>query len=117
MPIFKSQHPDIDLPTDISIWDWLFGDESKYSPINRFPERDLAGYLDGSTKRRVSWKEVKSAATYISTALCKKYGFNTGDTLSLFSRNSIWYPVTLFAAVRVGTFPPFAYHTMLSTDS
>lgn len=32
----------------------------------------------------------------------KKYGFGPQQTLSLFSRNTIWYPVTLFAAVRVG---------------
>lgn len=102
MPIFRSPHPDIDLPTDITIFEWLFGETSKYSPLNKFPERDLAGFLDASTGDRLSWKEVKSAATYISTALQKKYGFQTGDTLSLFSRNSIWYPVTLFAAVRIG---------------
>ncbi|KAK6066726.1 4-coumarate- ligase [Seiridium cupressi] len=102
MPIFKSQHPEIDLPTDITIFEWLFGDTSKYSPLNRFPEKDLAGFLDASTQTRVSWREVKDAATYISTALERKYGFKADDTLSLFSRNSIWYPVTLFAAVRIG---------------
>ncbi|KAH6648332.1 hypothetical protein BKA67DRAFT_574528 [Truncatella angustata] len=102
MPIFRSPHKDIDLPTDITIFEWLFGEKSKFSPLNKFPEEDLAGYLDASTGDRVSWKEVRSAATYISTALHKKYGFQTGDTLSLFSRNSIWYPVTLFAAVRIG---------------
>lgn len=102
MPIFKSPHPDIELPTDITIYEWLFGDESKYSPINRFPENELAGFLDASTEKRVSWKEVKETATYISTALTENYGLSAGDTLSLFSRNSIWYPVALFAAVRIG---------------
>jgi 4-coumarate--CoA ligase len=102
MTIFKSQHPDIDLPTDITIFEWLFGETSPYSPLNKVPEAELAGFLDASTKQRVSWKEVKQAATHISTALVKKYGFQTGDTISLFSRNSIWYPVTLFAAIRLG---------------
>jgi hypothetical protein len=105
MPIFKSQQPDIDLPTDITIFEWLFGDTSQYSPLNRFPQNELAGYLDVSTKQRISWEDVKKAATYISTALSKEYGLKTGDTLSLFSRNSIWYPVTLFATVRLGIEP------------
>ncbi|KAH7018210.1 uncharacterized protein B0I36DRAFT_377521 [Microdochium trichocladiopsis] len=102
MVVFKSTHPSIDLPTDITIWHWLYGDDSPYSPINRFPEDKLAGFLDASTGERLSWKQVKEAATYISTALTKKYGFREGETLNLFSRNSVWYPVTLFAAIRVG---------------
>jgi 4-coumarate--CoA ligase len=104
MTIFKSPHPDIDLPTDITIFEWLFGDKSPTSPLNRFPEQELAGFLDATTKERVSWKEVKDAATYISTALSRQYGFKAGDTIALFSRNSIWYPVTLFAAIRLGTY-------------
>lgn len=103
MTIFKSPHPDIELPTDITIWEWLFGETSRYSPLNNVPPEELAGYLDASTRERVSWRQVKEAATYISTALTKQYGFEAGDTISLFSRNSIWYPVTLFAAIRVGT--------------
>ncbi|KAI0020702.1 acetyl-CoA synthetase-like protein [Xylariomycetidae sp. FL0641] len=102
MTIFKSKHPDISLPQDITIWEWLFGDNSKSSPLNRFKDEELAGYFDASTKERVSWREVKEAATHISTALVKKYGLEAGQTVSLFSRNTIWYPVTLFAAIRVG---------------
>lgn len=50
----------------------------------------------------MAWTDVRDSATYISTALSKKFGFGQGDTLSLFSRNTVWYPVTLFAAVRLG---------------
>ncbi|KAK8874271.1 acetyl-CoA synthetase-like protein [Apiospora arundinis] len=102
MPIFKSKHPDITFPKDCTIWEWLFDEKSSYSPLNRFPQSDWAGYTDGATKEHLSWKGVKDAATYISTALRSKYGFQAGDTISLFSRNTIWYPVTLFAAVRLG---------------
>ncbi|KAI1635951.1 hypothetical protein F4809DRAFT_650811 [Biscogniauxia mediterranea] len=102
MPIFKSRYPDISFPQDVTIWEWLFGEDSKYSPLNRFREDELAGYVDATTKERVSWKDVKEAATYISTALVKKFNLKPGQTVSLFSRNTIWYPVTLFAAIRVG---------------
>lgn len=93
------------MPRDITIWEWLYGDESSYSPLNNFPEGELAGYVDATTKERLTWKEVKAAATYISTALVKKYGFKPTETLSLFSRNTIWYPVALFAGVRLGRVP------------
>ncbi|KAI0476392.1 acetyl-CoA synthetase-like protein [Xylariaceae sp. FL0804] len=102
MPIFKSKHPDITVPDDITIWEWLFGDDSPYSPLNKWPEEQLAGYTDGATKERLSWHEVKEAAVHISTALVERYGLRPGQTVSLFSRNTIWYPVTLFAAMRVG---------------
>ncbi|KAK7970652.1 hypothetical protein PG988_009725 [Apiospora saccharicola] len=122
MPVFKSKHPDIacmyslhldnhvscirltsvQVPEDCTIWEWLFDEKSSYSPLNKFPQTDWAGYTDAATKEHLSWKGVKDAATHISTALRSKYGFQANDTISLFSRNTIWYPVTLFAAVRLG---------------
>ncbi|KAK8138566.1 hypothetical protein PG984_001946 [Apiospora sp. TS-2023a] len=102
MPIFKSKHPDIAFPEDCTIWEWLFDEKSSYSPLNRFSQTDWAGYTDAATKEHLSWKGVKDAATHISTALRSTYGFQANDTISLFSRNTIWYPVTLFAAVRLG---------------
>ncbi|KAI1296149.1 acetyl-CoA synthetase-like protein [Xylaria venustula] len=102
MPIFKSKHPDISFPGDVTIWEWLFEGGSKHSPLNNYPENELAGFVDAVTKERVSWKDVKEAATYISTTLSREYGLVEGDTVSLFSRNTIWYPVMLFAAMRIG---------------
>lgn len=98
---FKSLQPDIDLPTDLTIWDWLFT-SPKYSPIRRHPAKELGGYTNAITKERVSWSEVKSAATHISTALRKDFGFREGDNVSLFSQNSIYYPVAMFATLRIG---------------
>jgi 4-coumarate--CoA ligase len=34
--------------------------------------------------------------------LVKKYGFKEGDTVSLFSPNTIWYPVAMHGVSRVG---------------
>lgn len=91
------------VPTDVTVWQWLFDEESSASPLNgKIAKQDLAGYADAHTKERVSWQEVKEYSTYLSTALVRKYGFQPEQTLSLFSRNTIWYPVTLFAATRVG---------------
>ncbi|KAI8938829.1 hypothetical protein NX059_004691 [Plenodomus lindquistii] len=100
MVIFKSRQPPIDLPTNLTDWDWLF--ESPYSPINNYPPNELAGFQNALTKERVNWADVKKYSTYISTALVKKYGLKKGETVALFSQNTVWYPVAMFAGLRAG---------------
>ncbi|KAF2747080.1 4-coumarate-CoA ligase 2 [Sporormia fimetaria CBS 119925] len=100
MVIFKSRQPPIDLPTELTDWDWLF--DSSYSPLSRYPPNELAGFQNAITKERVNWAQVKEYSTYISTALVKKYGLKEGQTISLFSANTIWYPVAMFSGLRVG---------------
>lgn len=100
MVIFKSLQPPIDLPTETTTFDWLF--DSPSSPLSQVPNHELAGFQNAVTKERVNWRQVKDYATYISTALVKKYGMREGDTISLFSQNSIWYPVAMQGAIRAG---------------
>ena len=88
------------MPTDVAVWDWLF--ESSSSPLRLYLEHELAGYIDAETKERLNWAQVKEATTYISTAFAKKYNFRANDTIMLFSGNTIWYPVAMFSAVRLG---------------
>ena len=88
------------VPTDIAVWDWLF--DSSSSPLQCSSEHELAGYIDAETKERLNWAQVKEASTHISTALVKKYNFQAHDTITLFSGNTIWYPVAMFSAVRLG---------------
>jgi hypothetical protein len=88
-------------PTDLTVWEWLF--ESKaHSTILRQPLSKLAGYTNAITKERRNYAEVKECATHISTALVKKYGMKPGETVLLFSQNTIWYPITMLAAIRAG---------------
>lgn len=98
---FKSLQSDILLPRHITTWQWLFEDQT-YSPLARFPEQELGGFTNAITKEKLSWKQVKEVATYISTALVKKYGLKPGETVALFSQNTIWYPVAMHATLRVG---------------
>jgi len=88
------------VPTDITDWDWLF--DSPYSPLSKYPPSELAGFQNAITKERVNWQDVKDYSTYISTALVKKYGLKEGQTVALFSQNTVWYPVAMFAGLRVG---------------
>lgn len=88
------------VPTQLTDWDWLF--DSDFSPLRRFEDHKLGGYTNAVTKERVSWKQVKEYSTYICTALVKKYGLKEGHTVSLFSQNSIWYPVVMYGVLRAG---------------
>jgi len=90
----------LQVPRDITIWQWLF--ESKASPLSRFPANEVRGFTNALTKERLSYHEVKQCTTQLSTALVKKYGFKEGDTVSLFSPNTIWYPVAMHGVSRVG---------------
>lgn len=85
---------------ELTDWDWLF--DSPYSPINNYPSDELAGFQNAITKERVNWADVKKYSTYISTALIKRYGLKEGETVSLFSQNTVWYPVAMFAGLRAG---------------
>jgi 4-coumarate--CoA ligase len=98
---FKSLQNDILLPRDLTTWQWLF-EHPTYSPLARFPEHELGGFTDAVTKERLGYKDLKEKATYVSTALVKKYGLQVGETVALFSQNTIYYPLAMHAALRVG---------------
>lgn len=87
---------------DLTLWDWLF--ESSHSPLQNKNPSSLSGFTNATTKERVRYDEVKDHAIHLSTALVRKLGLVAGDTVALFSPNSIWYPVAMFATNRVGTF-------------
>lgn len=98
---FKSTQPNIDLPTELTIWDWLF--DSQSSPLCRgIPDPELGGYLDAITKERINWRDVKNCTTWLSTALVKEYGLQQNQTVALFSENTIWYPVAMLGTLRAG---------------
>jgi 4-coumarate--CoA ligase len=50
----------------------------------------------------LDWAQVKHAATALSTILVRRYGLKPGDTVSLFSTNTVWYPVAMWAVIRAG---------------
>lgn len=97
------------VPKNITTWEWLF-ESKEYSPLyttntvdgSRKPR--LGGYVNAITKERLDWAQVKTKATRLCTILQRKYDLRPGDTVSLFSTNTIWYPVAMWAVVRAGTF-------------
>ncbi|PCD28660.1 hypothetical protein AU210_011218 [Fusarium oxysporum f. sp. radicis-cucumerinum] len=99
--LFRSQYPDIECPTDLTVWEWAFEDK-RYSPLFKNPPGEIAGFTDAVTGERLDFGQVKEHATYTSSALVHELGMKVGDTVSLFGHNRIWYPVTMFAVLRVG---------------
>lgn len=91
------------VPTDVTTWEWLF-ESKEYSPLHNGENKSLAGYVDAITKERLDWAQVKTKSTALSTEFVTKYGLRPGDTVSLFSTNTIWYPVAMFAAIRAGKY-------------
>ena len=98
---FKSLQPDIVLPKDLTIPDFLFTSRT-YSPLHKNSPSELAGYTNAITKERLSWSDVHTTVTHLSTALSKHYNLQPGDTVALFSQNTIWYPVAMLATLRIG---------------
>jgi hypothetical protein len=90
------------VPRALPVWDWLF--DSAYSPLARVPDSGLNGFRNAATGERVNWREVKELSTLICTALTREYGLREGDTVALFSPNSVWYPVVMFGCLRAGEF-------------
>ncbi|KAH8430861.1 acyl--CoA ligase [Aspergillus melleus] len=98
--IFSSTRPCLQIPVTLPIWDFLF--DSEYSPLRRVHPTELGAFINAATHERIRYDEVKDHTTYLSTALVRNYGLEKGDTVALFSPNTIWYPVAMLATVRVG---------------
>lgn len=62
----------------------------------------IGGFRDALNSQFLSFDDVQKLATQLSTALAKRYGIGQGVGICIFASNSIWYPVALFAAVRLG---------------
>jgi 4-coumarate--CoA ligase len=87
------------VPTDLTTWQWAF-EHPSYSPIDK---PSPGAYIDAlNPSSRLSFPDVKQLATNLSNTLVKSYGLHPGETVSLFASNSIYYPVAMWAALRVG---------------
>ncbi|KAJ5290777.1 hypothetical protein N7478_000028 [Penicillium angulare] len=98
--IFTSTQSKITVPEHLTTWDWLF--EAPFSSLPEKTSSGLAGFTNAATKERIDYGQVKEYATFISTALTRNLGLVAGDTVALFSPNTVWYPIAMFATNRFG---------------
>ena len=55
-----------------------------------------------ASEEHLNYTDLKKHSTHLSTALVKKYGLKQGQTVALFSPNTVWYPCAMFGAIRAG---------------
>ncbi|EXJ74992.1 uncharacterized protein A1O5_01688 [Cladophialophora psammophila CBS 110553] len=85
------------IPDNVTIWTWLF--ETTHTSPGVKPS---GGFRDASTDQFLSFDDIRRLAVRLSNILYHKYGLRAGDGICVFASNTIWYPVTMFAAVRLG---------------
>jgi 4-coumarate--CoA ligase len=70
--------------------------------MHNYPLSEIQGFTNAATKETVLYTDLKTHTTHLSTALVKKYGLKEGQTVALFSPNTVWYPVAMFGTIRAG---------------
>jgi acyl-coenzyme A synthetase/AMP-(fatty) acid ligase len=85
----------------LTVWEWAFEDK-RYLPLLQRPPNEIAGFTNAATGERLSYLQIKEHSTHLCSALVNNYGLQEADTVSLFSQNTIWYPVAMFAILRAG---------------
>ena len=88
------------VPSHLPVWTWLF--DSEYSPLKKATASPIQGYTNAATKEHVSYADLKVLSTHLSTALVKRFGLKEGNTVTLFSPNTVWYPVAMLGVLRAG---------------
>ncbi|KAH7169889.1 hypothetical protein EDB81DRAFT_676226 [Dactylonectria macrodidyma] len=93
------------VPTDVSVWQWLF----RSAPVLRNdvpngigPLSNDHGFRHAITGEILTFRAVKDKATSLSIALARLCGVQAHQTVAIVSPNSIWCPVAMFAAGRLG---------------
>ncbi|KAH8589605.1 4-coumarate:coenzyme A ligase [Bisporella sp. PMI_857] len=94
-----SPEPSIEVPTGQPLWSWLF---DSYSAATHSTHATL-GFYDAESGKGASYNDCKAYSTYLSTALSRYYNVTEGDRIMLFTHNSVWYPVVMFAGFRIAT--------------
>ncbi|KAF5586183.1 phenylacetyl ligase [Fusarium pseudocircinatum] len=94
--IYQSQNPKISFSPKLTVWSWLLESKSLSSDTN------APGFTDAITKEHITFQSLKDYATTLSSALVTNYHIGQNDTVVVFAKNSLWYPVATLAAVRIG---------------
>lgn len=62
----------------------------------------LGAFIDAQSNERLDWVQVQVKATALSTCWTSEYGLESGQTVSVLSGNTIWYPICVLAVARAG---------------
>ncbi|PNP85367.1 hypothetical protein FNYG_01196 [Fusarium nygamai] len=88
-----------------SIWQWIFeGDELMLGQSTSADPAlsETRGFHDSATGEFLSFHDLKSIAIIVSTILYQEHDVRPGQKIAIIGQNSIWYPVAMLAASRLG---------------
>ncbi|KAI8966949.1 hypothetical protein BDF20DRAFT_918033 [Mycotypha africana] len=95
--VYTSKHPNADIPTNPSLYHFLFLDNPKKI------SDDKLCYLDTEDpKTSYNYGQMKSQILKAAAGLKREFGFNKGDIVAICSPNDVDYPVILHGAVVAG---------------
>ncbi|ELU40892.1 AMP binding protein [Rhizoctonia solani AG-1 IA] len=92
--IYKSAYPDCIIPRE-SVFSKLF-------PKNPEFDEDLPAFIDAVTGRTLSRGDVKDLSLRLAYGLQKTLGIQRGDTIMIFSPNSLIWPVAMLGCIAAG---------------
>ncbi|KAI1015480.1 hypothetical protein LB504_011080 [Fusarium proliferatum] len=88
-----------------SIWQWIFEGDELLLGQSTSADQTLSqtrGFHDSATGKFLSYHDWKHIATTVSTILYQEYDVRPGQKIAIIGQNSIWYPVAMLAASRLG---------------
>ena len=63
---------------------------------------EFGGFVDAPSGFKINYEQLKDWSTGISSELYHKHNVRSGDVVAFMSRNTVWYPVAMFAVMRLG---------------
>ncbi|PMB65804.1 4-coumarate--CoA ligase 3 [Beauveria bassiana] len=113
--LFKSSYPDIHVPPDLTLWQWLFDAPSPAAGCcssrgDSLPTREYINTTSNNNNNvRLTHAQVRDAAAALSAALAHHprhgRGLRPGDVVAIISPNAVTYPVCFHGVMRAGGVP------------
>jgi acyl-CoA synthetase (AMP-forming)/AMP-acid ligase II len=91
--IFKSPHPDIDIPSNISLPDYIFQDLGHFT--------DKPALVDGASGRSLTYGELYQGIQSFARGLNQK-GFIKGDVFAIYCPNLPEYAIAFYGVAMLG---------------
>ncbi|MFC0628149.1 AMP-binding protein [Kribbella deserti] len=90
--VIRSEYPDIEI-LDVPIHDAVLGRAAEYG--------DRPALIDGVTGKEITYHQLDAMTRRMAAAFAE-LGVRHGDTIALYSPNTILYPVVFYGATRAG---------------
>ncbi|CAG8456964.1 14348_t:CDS:10 [Cetraspora pellucida] len=95
MVILKSKYPDIEIPCDVGIYQFVMSNPNQISD-------DKAVFIDAITHKKIAFGNLKSETRRFAAGLQDHLGFKRGDVLCVYSPNQIDYATVVFGCLAAG---------------